>query len=140
MSAGQLTVSVRAAEPLTALRRLLALDAALTGANALAYLALPGPLGRLLGLDSWLLLLAGADLAVFAVAVGTLAARNVPRAVPAVATANLAWAALSCLALGLWLTPSAVGVVWIVLQAVVVAVLGVLQHAVLRAAGQRNRS
>lgn len=49
MSTHQLAALARTAEPRLMLRRFLALDAAVTGANALAYLALSGPLGRCLG-------------------------------------------------------------------------------------------
>ena len=40
---------------------------------------------------------------------------------------------LSLLALALWLTPSAAGAVWTVLQALVVAGFAALQHAALKA-------
>ncbi|CAM5350252.1 hypothetical protein SVIOM342S_08965 [Streptomyces violaceorubidus] len=49
MSTHQLAALARTAEPRLMLRRFLALDAAVTGANALAYLALSGPLGDYLG-------------------------------------------------------------------------------------------
>jgi hypothetical protein len=135
MSATQLSVLARTTDPHTALRRFLALDAVVTGTNALAYLALSGPLGRLLGVDSTLLLGLGAFLAVYASAVGLLASRARPAALPvrAVVEANLAWAALSCVALGLWLTPSTAGAVWTVLQASTVAGFAALQHMSLKA-------
>ncbi|PZT70969.1 hypothetical protein DN402_00250 [Streptomyces sp. SW4] len=135
MSTNQPAALVRTAQPQAMLRRFLALDAAVTGANALAYLALSGPLGRLLGTDSGLLLALGAFLALYAAAVGLLAARSRPPAlgVRAVVEANLAWAALSFAALALWLTPTTAGAVWTVLQALVVAAFALLQHAALRA-------
>ncbi|MFJ4534865.1 hypothetical protein ACIP39_02625 [Streptomyces tibetensis] len=135
MSAIQLAALARTSEPQSMLRRFLALDAAVTGANALAYLTLSGPLGRFLGADATLLLAVGAFLAVYAAAVGLLAARRQPPAlgVRAVVEANLAWTAVSLAALALWLTPSTAGAVWTVLQALVVAAFAVLQHTALKA-------
>ncbi|MFD5649091.1 hypothetical protein [Streptomyces sp. NPDC127039] len=134
MSTHQLAALARTAEPRLMLRRFLALDAAVTGANALAYLALSGPLGRYLGAGSGLLLALGALLAVYAGCVGLLAARPRPRAlgVRAVVEANLAWAAVSFVALALWLTPTTPGAVWTVLQALVVAAFALLQYGALR--------
>ncbi|MFD5265043.1 hypothetical protein [Streptomyces sp. NPDC058335] len=138
MSATQpatLTALARTAEPHSALRRFLALDAAVTGANGVAYLAAAGPLGRLLGVDSALLLELGLILTVYAAAVGLLASRARPAALPvkAVVEINLAWSALSLVALALWLSPTATGAVWTVLQAVTVAGFAVLQHLALQA-------
>ncbi|PWI14288.1 hypothetical protein DI272_09060 [Streptomyces sp. Act143] len=140
MSATQLSVLARTADPHTALRRFLALDAVVTGANGLAYLAASGPLGRLLGVGSTLLLALGAFLVVYAAAVGGLASRPRPATLPvrAVVEANLAWAALSCAALALWLSPTTAGAVWTVLQALTVAGFAVLQHIALRARQDTN--
>jgi len=135
MSANQLASLARTFDPHTVLRRFLALDAVVTGANGLAYLAASGPLGRFLGADSGLLLGLGVFLTAYAAAVGLLAARARPAALPvrAVIEANLAWAALSFVALGLWLSPTTAGAVWTVLQALTVAGFALLQHAALRA-------
>lgn len=134
MSTTQLAVLARTSEPQSMLRRFLALDAAVTAANALAYLALFGPLGRFLGVGSGLLLGLGAFLAVYAVGVGLLASRRHPPTlgVRAVVEANLAWAAVSFAALALWLTPSTAGAVWTVLQALVVTGFALLQHTTLK--------
>ncbi|MCP3767584.1 MULTISPECIES: hypothetical protein [unclassified Streptomyces] len=134
MSATPLSSLTRTFDPQSALRRLLALDAAVTGVNALAYLFLSGPLGRFLGVGSGLLTGLGALLAAYAVAVGLAASRRHPPTlgVRAVVEANLAWAAVSCAALVLWLEPSAAGAVWTVLQALVVAGFALLQHMALR--------
>ena len=134
MSATQLTALARTSDPHAALRRFLALDAVVTGVNGLAYLAVSGPLGRLLGVERDLLLALGAVLAVYGAAVGLLAARARPAAplVRAVIETNLAWTALSLLALPLWLSPTAAGAVWTVLQALTVAGFAVLQHLALR--------
>ncbi|MFF8316921.1 hypothetical protein ACF06V_07115 [Streptomyces bobili] len=138
MSATQpatLTALARTAEPHSALRRFLALDAVVTGANGVAYLAASGPLGRLLGVDSTLLLELGLVLTVYAAAVGLLASRARPAVLPvkAVVEINLAWSVLSVLALVLWLSPTATGAVWTVLQAGTVAGFAALQHLALKA-------
>ncbi|MFH8448397.1 hypothetical protein ACH4CD_04090 [Streptomyces fungicidicus] len=134
MSATQLAALARTVEPQGMLRRFLALDAVVTGVNALAYLALSGPLGRFLGAGSGLLLGLGAFLAVYAAGVGLLAARPHPPApgVRIVVEANLAWTAVSLAALALWLTPTTAGAVWTVLQALTVAGFALLQHMALR--------
>ncbi|MFP8886230.1 hypothetical protein [Streptomyces mangrovi] len=128
------TRPARAALPL--LRRLLALDAAVTLTNAAAYLALSGFLGRLLGVGAGLLLGVGAFLLLYGAGVGILASRPVPPApwVRAVVEGNLLWAlaGAAVLAAGV-LEPSAAGWVWIPLQAAVVAALAVAQHLALRA-------
>ncbi|MDX3574519.1 hypothetical protein [Streptomyces sp. ID05-47C] len=138
MSATQpatLTALARTAEPHSALRRFLGLDAVVTGANGVAYLAASGPLGRLLGVDSTLLLELGLVLTVYAAAVALLASRARPAVLPvkAVVEINLAWSALSVLALALWLSPTATGAVWTVLQAATVAGFAALQHLALKA-------
>ncbi|MGI5379402.1 hypothetical protein ACQEV2_35120 [Streptomyces sp. CA-251387] len=135
MSATSLAALARTSDPQTVLRRFLALDAVVTGANGLAYLAVSGPLGRLLGVDSALLLGLGAFLTVYAAGVGLLASRARPAAFPvrAVIEANLAWAALSVVALAVWLSPTTAGAVWTVLQALTVAGFAGLQYAALRA-------
>ncbi|MCX2926845.1 hypothetical protein [Streptomyces sp. NEAU-W12] len=141
MSATQLAALTRTFDPQSALRRLLVLDAAVTGVNALAYLALFGPLGRFLGVGSGLLVGIGAFLAAYAAGVALLASRRCPPrlGVRAVVEANLAWAVVSCLALVLWLEPSAAGAVWTVLQAFVVAGFALLQHMALRVSGQPSQ-
>ncbi|MFI8307140.1 hypothetical protein ACIF80_27645 [Streptomyces sp. NPDC085927] len=133
MSATQLASLTRTSDPQSVLRRLLALDAAVTGANALAYLSLSGPLGRFLGVGPGLPAGLGALLAAYAVAVGLLASRKHPPTlgVRAVVEVNLAWAVVSCAALVLWLEPSTAGAVWTVLQALVVAGFALLQHMAL---------
>ncbi|MFJ9667992.1 hypothetical protein ACIRPP_25815 [Streptomyces sp. NPDC101219] len=134
MSAPQLAALARTTVPQSVLRRFLGLDAAVTGVNALAYLALSGPVGRFLGVDAQLLLGVGAFLAVYAAGVALLAARDHPPAlgVRAVVEANLAWTAVSLAAFLLWLTPTTAGAVWIVLQALAVAAFAVLQHLALK--------
>ncbi|MFI9154462.1 hypothetical protein [Streptomyces sp. NPDC053367] len=134
MSATALSALARTSEPNTALRRFLALDTAVTGVNGLAYLAASGPLADLLGVGRPLLLELGAFLTAYAIAVGLLASRTRPAALPvkAVIEANLAWSAVSFVALGLWLDPSTAGTVWTVLQALTVIGFALLQHTALR--------
>ncbi|GAA0657870.1 hypothetical protein GCM10010193_05660 [Kitasatospora atroaurantiaca] len=121
--------------PLTYLRRFLALDAVVTGGNGLAYLALSGPLGRLLGIDRMLLLDIGAFLLLFGAGVGVLATRRQPPvpAVKAVIEANLIWPVLSIVALEALLSPTTAGLVWIPMQAATVAGFAALQFSALRA-------
>ncbi|MFK4221712.1 hypothetical protein [Streptomyces sp. NPDC019890] len=135
MSATLLTGISRSTEPQTMLRRFLALDAVVTGANGLAYIAASGPLGRLLGVDDTILLELGLFLAVFAAGVGYLASRRRPPLFPVklVIDANLLWAALSIASLALWFEPKTAGAVWIPLQALTVAGFAVLQWSALRA-------
>jgi hypothetical protein len=116
------------------LRRFLALDAVVTTANGVAYVAASGPLGRLLGVDPGLLLALGVFLVLFGAGVGVLAGRRRPAvlAVRAVIEANLIWAALSLVALAVWLSPTTAGAVWVPLQAVTVAGFAALQYAALR--------
>jgi hypothetical protein len=135
MSATQLAALARTTEPQTMLRRFLALDAAVTGANGLAYLAASGPLGRLLGVGSGLLLALGLLLTVYAAGVGRLASRRRPPVLPvrAVIEVNFAWAALSFVALAVWLSPSTAGAVWVPVQALTVAGFALVQYAALRA-------
>ncbi|MET9800598.1 hypothetical protein [Streptomyces sp. NPDC006368] len=128
----------RTTEPQTMLRRFLALDAVVTGANGLAYAVASAPLGRLLGVDASLLLGLGLFLTGFAAAVGYLASRPQPPATPVrlVIDANAVWAVLSVVALVAWLSPSTAGAVWIPAQAVTVAAFAALQWCALRAVGR----
>ncbi|MFC0598460.1 hypothetical protein [Streptomyces palmae] len=135
MTATPLTSTQTTVSATTWLRRFLALDAVVTGGNGLAYLALSGPLGDLLGVDRALLVALGAFLTVFAAGVGYLASRQQPPTfgVQVVVESNLLWAVLSIAALFLWLSPTTAGSVWIPLQAVTVAGFAMLQHGALRA-------
>lgn len=135
MSATLLDAVARTTVPRTALRRVLALDAVVTAGNGLAYAAFSAPLGRLLGVGPELLLVLGVALALYGAGVGWLASRRQPPALPVrfVVEANYAWAALSLVALFVWLAPTTAGAVWIPAQAVVVAAFALLQQLALRA-------
>ena len=120
------------------LRWALAVDAAVTGVNGLAYLALAGPLHDLFGIPAADLRVIGAFLVVFAAGVALVALRPAPAAaaVGAIVAANVVWAVASVIAAvtDLW-SPTTVGTAWTVLQAGVVALFAALQ-----AAGRREQA
>lgn len=120
---------------LVLLRRVLAVDAVVTTGNGLIYLIAAGPVGRLLGVPSDLLLGLGVFLTLYGLVVGYLAMRPVPPGggVRAVIVGNSAWAVASIgVLLSGWLDPSLAGTVWIPAQAAVVAGLAGLQAVALR--------
>ncbi|WP_128981498.1 hypothetical protein [Streptomyces roseicoloratus] len=135
MTQALLTGLSRTTRPQSVLRRLLALDAVVTGANGLAYAVAPGPLGELLGIERGLLFELGLLLAVYAAGVGLLASRPVPSVpgVKAVIDINLLWTVGSVLAIVGWIDPTTAGTVWTLLQAGTVAGFAALQWAALRA-------
>lgn len=119
---------------LVLLRRALALDAVVTAGNGLIYLLASGPIGRLLGVPSDLLLGLGVFLTVYGLVVGYVALRPVPpgSAVRAVIVGNTAWVVASFgVLLSGRLDPSVAGTVWIPAQAVAVAGFAVLQAVAL---------
>jgi hypothetical protein len=114
------------------LRLVLKLDALVTGANGVAYLAAAGPLEDLFGVDAAALRPIGAFLMLFAAGVWLVATRPaIPRAaVMAIASANALWMIASLVfALAAVSSPTTVGTVWIVLQALVVGGFATLQAA-----------
>lgn len=117
------------------LRTALKLDAIVTATNAAAYLLAAEPLEDLLGLSPALLRALGAVLAAFAAAVWVTATRaTVPRpAVRTIVAVNVAWALASVtVAIAGWMSPTTVGTLWIVAQAIVVAGFAELQAAALK--------
>jgi len=119
------------------LRFSLRLDAAITAANGLAYLAAFWLLDGALGVPGAFLAGVGAFLLAFAAFVGRLGAQPSPArgAVIAVIAANVLWALDSALLLAAdWFTPTTAGQVVVALQAVGVAGLAALQYAGLRRA------
>ena len=119
------------------LRFALRLDAAITAANAVAYLAAFWLLDSWLGIPGAFLAAVGAFLLAFAAFVGRLAAQRSPHrgAVLAVIAANVVWVLDSALLLAAdWFTPTTAGQVVIALQAAGVAGLAALQVAGLRRA------
>jgi hypothetical protein len=112
----------------------LKLDAVVTGANGVAYLALAGPLGDLFDLPVGFVRAMGAFLAVFAVAVWVVALRPRPGAA-AVIAANVSWVLASFALVVFDLhEPSTAGVLWTALQALVVTLFVALQAVGLRQA------
>jgi hypothetical protein len=117
------------------LRLALRTDAVVSGLNGAAYLLLAGPLSDLLGLPVGALRGVGAFLLVFASAVWLVGDRPVGTAVRTVATGNLLWTVGSIAVVAADIgTPTAIGAVWLVLQAIVVAGFALLQFAGLRRA------
>ncbi|MFD3332030.1 hypothetical protein ACFWV1_05145 [Streptomyces sp. NPDC058700] len=135
MSQALLTGLARTTRPQSALRRFLALDAVVTGANGIAYAVASGPLGEFLGIDAGLLLALGVLLTAYAAGVAWLASRPQPptTAVKVVVDINALWAVLSVVALVGWLEPTTAGLVWTPLQAATVAGFAALQWIALRA-------
>ena len=121
--------------PDSLLRLALRLDAVVTGLNGAAYLAAAPLLDDVLGLPGGLLRGVGVFLLVYAVAVwlvGTGPSVS-GAAVEAVVVANVLWAIGSVVAVVTGFgSPTTVGAVWLVLQAVVVAGFAALQLAGLR--------
>lgn len=112
------------------LRLVLKVDALVTGANGVAYLAAAGPLEELLGIEPAVQRPIGAFLLLFAAGVWLVATRpSIPRrAVLAIVGANALWvvASLAFAAAGAS-SPTTAGTVWVVLQALVVGGFATLQ-------------
>ncbi|MDE3737252.1 MULTISPECIES: hypothetical protein [Pseudomonas] len=117
------------------LRRALQADALASGAMGLLLALAAGPLEELLGLPRSLLLGAGIGLLPFALVLGWLANRTTVRRgwIWAVLAINAVWVidSLSLLALG-WVEPTLLGKVFVIGQAVAVAVLAELEFFGLR--------
>ncbi|MFE1595320.1 hypothetical protein [Nocardia sp. NPDC058705] len=117
------------------LRLSLRLDAVVTTANGLAYLALAQPLERLLGLDATVGLAIGAFLTAYGIGVALVGrpARTNRAAASAVAIGNTAWvvASLAAVVTGL-LGLTTVGAVWAVMQSATVGGFAALQYLGLR--------
>ncbi len=117
------------------LRFALRLDAAVTAANALLYLALFSVLDGWLGVPSGLLIGAGAVLLPFAAFVARVAARPTRAAAIGVIAVNVVWAVDSFVLLAVdAFSPTLAGQVVIAAQAVAVLGLAALQAAGLRRA------
>jgi hypothetical protein len=119
------------------LRRVLQVDALASGASGLLMLAGAGALEGPLGLPVPLLRFAGLALLPWAVLVGWLSVRATlsRRAVWAVIICNLLWAADCVLLLaGGFVSPTGLGIAFVLVQAAVVAVLADLQWLGLRRA------
>ena len=121
----------------TFLRRVLALDAVTSGVMGAVTVLAVAPLSSLLGLSTSLLLWAGLSLLPFAAFVGWLATRELPprAGVWAVIVINAFWVVDSFVLLAsAWPDLTLLGKVFVVFQALVVAVLAELQFFGLRRA------
>jgi hypothetical protein len=117
------------------MRSVLWLDAAVTGSNAVAYLALAPVLDSVLGIPASTLYAIGAFLLVYSVGVAAVARQRVVNrtAVGVIAAGNLAWVAASiAMAVTGAFSPTTVGTTWAIMQAVVVAAFADLQFMALR--------
>lgn len=115
------------------IRRLLLADAVLTGVNGLAYVVLPGLLGGAFGIRSGLLVGLGIFLLVVAAEITVLATRpRIPRwGVQILAEVNIAWAVAS-LVFAAVASLTALGVVWVIAQALIVAAFAAGQLILIR--------
>jgi hypothetical protein len=117
------------------LRRALLVDAAASGLTGALMLAGAGMLTDLLGLPAALLRGAGLVLVPYVAFVAIVAARAQisTAAVWAVIACNAVWTVASvALVIDGFVTPTALGTVFVIGQAVAVAALGVLQYVALR--------
>jgi hypothetical protein len=122
----------------TFLRQVLLADAVVSGATGALMALGAGVLEPLLGVPATLLRGAGLALVPYAAFVAMLARRDAePRGVVWAAIASNALWAVDCVALLLtgWIQPSALGLAFVLLQAVVVAVFAELQVVGLRRLG-----
>jgi hypothetical protein len=121
--------------PSAFLRNAILLDAAASGATALLLIAGAGLLDGLLGLPVALMREAGLILVPYVAFVAWVGTRaTVARgAVWTIIAANAAWTAASfILLLSGWVAPTALGVAFVIAQALAVALLGELQYMGLR--------
>ncbi|NEE03370.1 hypothetical protein [Phytoactinopolyspora halotolerans] len=119
------------------LRWALEIDGAVSALNGLAYVVAAGALSDLLGLPTALLVPAGAFLVVYGLVLVAMSMRStVGRAVVrTVIVLNALWVADSIVvAASGWFDASTAGIVWILLQAAVVAGFAVAQAGGLRRA------
>jgi hypothetical protein len=123
--------------PTPFLRRVLMLDAAATGATGLLMTFFASTLTGLLAIPGGLLFYAGLILLPYALLVAWLARRHtLPRwAIWAVIVTNVLWAIDSVLlAMSGWIEPNALGLAFIIMQALVVVAFAELQYVGLRRA------
>ena len=121
--------------PSSLLRRALLADALLSGATGLLLTIAAGPLSALLGLSVGLLRGSGVFILPFAALAAWWGRRSRVGRTPvfALVVCNALWAVDSVLVLLLgWLEPTALGEVFVIGQAVIVAVLAELQFIGLR--------
>jgi hypothetical protein len=135
MSKSSNRLVTRFTTPSSLLRNALLADAVLSGATGLVLALAAGPLSSLLGLGVGLLRGAGLFILPFAVLAASMRwrARLARLSVFVLVLANAIWAVDSVLVLFTgWIEPTALGEVFVVGQAVIVAVLAELQFIGLR--------
>ena len=116
-------------------RRLLLIDSLVSGATGALMAGAAPLLESWLGLPALLLQFAGIALLPFAAVVGWLALQTSPAraGVQAIVATNFAWVAASILLLVAGgLNPTALGIAFVIFQAVVVGLLGELQYMAVR--------
>jgi len=119
------------------LRLALLADALASGATAALLIAGAGVLERWLALPTALMREAGLVLVPYVVLVGAVASRPATpvATVTAIIAINAAWTAASVLLLvGGWVTPTLLGVAFVMAQAIAVGAFGVIQYLCLRQA------
>jgi hypothetical protein len=122
-------------EPRFGLRRILLADGIVCGAFGVLLAFGSSPLSDLLGMPTLLLRLVGSGLPLYAIALILLATRTTVRRDLAwgVVGLNLLWAVASAaLLLTGWLAPTALGVVFTLAQAILVAAFADIQYLALR--------
>ncbi|PSK97274.1 hypothetical protein CLV30_12373 [Haloactinopolyspora alba] len=120
------------------LRWALITDGAVSAVNGLAYVAAANAVGDLLELPVSLLVPAGVFLVVYGLVLIAMARRPrlARRAVAGVVVLNALWVVDSLVvASGAWFDPGTAGVVWLLMQAAVVAAFAVVQAVGMRRAG-----
>jgi hypothetical protein len=135
MSTTTTRVVTKFTTPASLLRKALLADAVLSGATGLLLAIAAGPLSGLLGLSVGLLREAGLFILPFAALAASMRFRQrlSRTSVFVLVVANALWALDSVLVLLLgWLEPTVLGEVFVVGQAVIVAVLAELQFVGLR--------
>lgn len=119
---------------LPSLRALLLIDAATCAAMGLALDFGAGPIAAVTGFPETLLIFAGLALLPIAAFMALVAWRPLPAGAWLVILGNLAWIAGSLLLLlSGWVSPNALGVTFVVAQALAVAILAELEYLALRA-------
>jgi len=120
------------------LRTALRIDALVTGAAGLAYIAGAGVLDSVLGVPPPALVIVGAFFVAWCAALLALARQDRPNrtAVWTVIALNAVWAVDSLVSVAAgWIDPTGVGTALVVAQAVLVAAFAAAQYAGLRRAG-----
>ena len=124
------TLTAPAAPGRITIRFALLLDAVISGANGVAYLVAAGPIGDLLGVPADFLRAVGAFFVAYGVVVWLVSRAPSSRAVAAIITGNVLWVLASAVyVIAGWHDPTTAGVVWTVMQAIVVAGFAELQIA-----------